>query len=120
MNDLLEDLEKAVNQAFDTMFEVSDQVADRVDGVLNQALDELDRVVEPWATTMGASFMTWLEEVSAPITHVVDPLVQDHPKCVGCRHYHGQTYGQSMLVCGMHPFGPEAELEKCPDWQSIF
>lgn len=35
--------------------------------------------------------------------------------CRGCRHYHGQTYGGTLLVCGMHPFGVEEDA--CPDWQ---
>jgi hypothetical protein len=36
--------------------------------------------------------------------------------CQGCQHYHGQTYGGTLLVCGMHPYGSEEEY--CPDWQS--
>lgn len=35
--------------------------------------------------------------------------------CQGCCHYHGQTYGGELLVCGMHPYGVEGE--HCPDWQ---
>lgn len=35
--------------------------------------------------------------------------------CRGCCHYHGQTYGGTRLVCGMHPYGVEEET--CPDWQ---
>lgn len=36
--------------------------------------------------------------------------------CVGCRHYHGQSYGGTLLVCAMHPDGPESD--QCPDWSN--
>lgn len=41
--------------------------------------------------------------------------------CSGCRHYHGQAYGQirsrrTRLICGFHPYGPLEEVS-CPDWQ---
>jgi hypothetical protein len=41
--------------------------------------------------------------------------------CIGCGHYHGQTYGQGQqtrvrLVCGFHPYGWTAG-GGCPDWQ---
>ncbi|MBF2077137.1 MAG: hypothetical protein IGR76_01090 [Synechococcales cyanobacterium T60_A2020_003] len=36
--------------------------------------------------------------------------------CQGCRHYHGRSYGGTMLICGMHPYGVEEET--CGDWES--
>ncbi|HHP7229713.1 MAG TPA: hypothetical protein ACFCUY_02510 [Xenococcaceae cyanobacterium] len=41
--------------------------------------------------------------------------------CVGCIHYHGKAYGQTLatrnvLICGFHPYGWSASIA-CPDWQ---
>jgi hypothetical protein len=42
--------------------------------------------------------------------------------CMGCCHYHGQSYGhiqaqRTQLICGMHPLGWREDMP-CPDWQS--
>lgn len=50
-----------------------------------------------------------------PVTYV-PPSATQNPACIGCQHYHGQTYGNNLLVCGMHPYGWEGE--NCPDWES--
>jgi hypothetical protein len=34
--------------------------------------------------------------------------------CAGCRYYHGDSYGDHALVCGIHPYGWEGEW--CPDF----
>lgn len=36
-------------------------------------------------------------------------------KCQGCQNYHGQTYGGSRLVCGIHPEGYD-KGKTCPDF----
>ncbi|MGL5034299.1 MAG: hypothetical protein ACRC6M_10930 [Microcystaceae cyanobacterium] len=38
-----------------------------------------------------------------------------HPTCIGCQHYHGRVYNNSILVCGMHPYG--ADTSHCADWE---
>lgn len=38
--------------------------------------------------------------------------------CPTCRHYDGKTYGGNLLVCGMHPYGPQVEGD-CDDWQGV-
>lgn len=41
----------------------------------------------------------------------------DHqPACIGCRNYHGTTFGGNLLVCGFHPYG--CQTETCPDWEA--
>lgn len=42
-------------------------------------------------------------------------IMSDNPACVGCAHYHGQFYGNNLLVCAMHPYGWDDQF--CPDWQ---
>ncbi len=84
-----------------------EQLGNRVDGALDGSLVFFDEQIAPW-----------LGETTAPLTHTVNPWLQNHPTCVGCRNYHGAAYGEEMLVCGMHPYGPEAET--CPDWESVW
>jgi len=35
--------------------------------------------------------------------------------CDGCINYHGKTYGDSKLVCAMHPAG--VDDDRCGDWE---
>lgn len=83
------------------------EINDQLDAALDASVDFLSEQVTPW-----------LEKVTAPIVNTVNPLIQDHPICVGCRNYHGADYGNEMLVCGMHPYGPEDE--SCADWESVW
>ncbi len=46
----------------------------------------------------------------------VEPSPTHHSTCIGCRHYHGHVYGGNLLVCGMHPYGCDADT--CPDWEA--
>ncbi len=51
-----------------------------------------------------------------------DQLESSRPQpCIGCVHYHGKYYGQTLatrtiLVCGFHPYGWSQSVF-CPDWQ---
>lgn len=83
------------------------QINDQVDAALDAGVDFLNQQITPW-----------IEKVTAPIVNTVNPILQDHPTCVGCRNYHGTGYGNEMLVCGMHPYGPDDE--SCPDWESVW
>ena len=44
------------------------------------------------------------------------PSLENHPACIGCRHYHGKAYNGNLLVCAIHPYGYEDTT--CPDWES--
>ncbi len=57
-----------------------------------------------------------IEDVASPLHQTFQPLINQHPACVGCQHYHGQVYGDTLLVCGMHPYGWEGET--CPDHEA--
>jgi len=37
--------------------------------------------------------------------------------CIGCKYYHGSSYGGVHLICAVHPDGWEGA--KCPDWQGF-
>ncbi len=102
----------------DSFLEASEEVVEQVQTVfvveLEQRLGDLiDPILEAY---LGIELA--VEETAQPMIHTVEPFLNDRPTCVGCRHYHGQTYGGTMLVCGMHPYGWESD--KCPDWQSTW
>ena len=80
--------------------------------------DEFTAAIAPVVTPLVESLETWFEAVATPVAQTVDPLVNDHLPCVGCRHYYGQAHGGQMLVCGMYPYGPEED--KCPDWRGTW
>ncbi|MGB3765441.1 MAG: hypothetical protein WA947_02690 [Phormidesmis sp.] len=83
------------------------QINDQVDAALDAGIDFISQQITPW-----------IEKATAPIVNTVNPIIQDHPTCVGCRNYHGADYGNGMLFCGMHPYGPDDET--CPDWESFW
>ena len=102
----------------DSFLEASEEVVEQVQTVfvveLEQRLGDLiDPILEAY---LGIELA--VEETAQPMIHTVEPFLNDRLTCVGCRHYHGQTYGGTMLVCGMHPYGWESD--KCPDWQSTW
>ncbi len=109
---------KDVGEMVDAFVDVSAEIAEQVQTVfateLEQRLGELvDPILEAY---LGIELA--VEETAQPVIHTVEPFLNDRPACVGCRHYHGQVYGGTMLVCGMHPYG--WETDKCPDWQSTW
>jgi hypothetical protein len=118
LNTAATEAEQWLSVTLDTVIATSETVTEALEDSLDQALDELDQVIEPWASTAASGLTGWLEEVLAPVNQVVDPWIQDHPRCMGCRNYHGQTYGDQTLICAIHPYGPEASLDQCPDWES--
>jgi hypothetical protein len=89
-----------------------------VEAQLDEVADQLDQVLGPVLIEFTAGLDQWFEEVAAPLNQTVDPILQDHPTCVGCRNYYGQAHGGNMLVCAMHPFGPEDP--QCADWESVW
>jgi ABC-type transporter Mla subunit MlaD len=105
---IVDELSRSVEPLEISLDEQIDEVADQINQVLGPVLVEF---------TVGLD--QWFEEVAAPLNNTVDPLLQNHPACVGCRNYYGQAHGGNMLVCAMHPFGPE-DVNQCSDWESVW
>jgi hypothetical protein len=127
-----------------TFVETADQIADELEKQLRPTLDrwaeDFQNSVEPLESTLDreterlseelTEFLTpivvplsdalesWLEAIAAPLNSHIDPMVNEHPTCIGCKHYYGQSHGGHMLVCAMYPYGPEQE--QCPDWESVW
>lgn len=130
MNDLPKDLQEFFEQVvlqseqlIDTSTEILDQTFTKVEQGLEDYLEPivvemekgLDDLLDPILVDIVA-FEHTLEELASPLTQRLYPLFDQQPACVGCRHYHGKTYGETFLVCGMHPYG--APSSSCPDWES--
>ncbi len=100
-----------VIEATDEWFEeLETAIAPDLDQAINEMLDPLLELL--WGLEEQ------VEDSAHPLVNTVEPMLNNHPACVGCRHYHGQSYNDVMLVCGMHPYGWEGE--QCPDWESFW
>jgi hypothetical protein len=114
----LEGVAKEMNEATDALIEVSEAIAEQLHQVMGPSLDQLDEQMSEWMEPF-AIVLTRVDavllEAAQPVTQTVEPLLNQHPHCVGCRNYHGQMYGGEMLVCAMHPYGVAEGVEECPD-----
>lgn len=125
-SELLEEVAKEAaretERAADQLIEASSSVIDEVDRVIGPAVrswsDQLDDSLEAGFLYVDQHLTPWIAEVAMPVTHTVNPWLQNHQTCVGCRNYHGTAYGDEMMVCAMHPYGPETD--SCRDWESIW
>lgn len=118
MEQFFTDVAKGMDEVLDVCIEVSEAAIDQIN---DSFLVEFEQQVSHWVDPILEAYLGFevaVGDAAQPIVHTVDPLMNNHPACVGCRHYHGQMYGDNMLVCGMHPYGWESE--KCPDWQSTW
>ncbi len=112
------DVAKDIGEVVDAFLDASEAMAEQVQTVLSTEVEQrLEELIDPILEAyLGIELV--VEETAQPMIHTVEPFLNDRPACVGCRHYHGQVYGGTMLVCGMHPYGWESD--KCPDWQSTW
>ncbi len=122
LGDFAKEADQRFDQIVDQWSEASQETFQDLQEALDPALTEMNAQID---STLDASIAfvdqqltPWIEETTAPISCTVNPWLQNHPTCIGCKNYHGMTYGDSMLVCGMHPYGPEDST--CADWQSVW
>ncbi|KPQ38468.1 MAG: hypothetical protein ACLFM4_09330 [Phormidium sp.] len=96
---------------------------------LDEVSQDLDRTLDEWLEGLDALFAedySWdgnlreSEQDSDPFVQItyVEPSKSQNPACINCRHYHGHQYGDTLFVCGMHPYGWDGE--DCPDWENVF
>jgi hypothetical protein len=133
-------LNAVAEQAETVLFDWSEEVASNLEHLANAAeqaeetmVEHLDKAISPWLEQYVQPLLDvspeWdielehtIEAVVQPWRQTIEPSLNQHPICTGCQHYHGTAYGDQMLVCGMHPYGPSADqtecLDKAPiDWQ---
>ena len=107
-------IEETVDELDQAVFMLMEPVME-FDQALSAALDPM---IEPLMAPMFELFMeldhAW-DETTRPLNQTVSPILHQHPTCVGCCHYYGETHGGNLLVCAMHPYGVEDST--CPDWE---
>lgn len=112
--EIVEEVGSAVDSWVDTSESWIEQFHLSLETEFEQRLNEFfDPILEAFL-----GFEVTFEETAHPLIHTVEPILNEHTACVGCRHYHGQVYGDNLLICGMHPYGWEEE--QCPDWESTW
>lgn len=126
---LFEEISREISETTDTLVQLSEEVAEDVGSTLAQIdqtiapkLDQLDEQIGQWLdpvlqTLFGIT--ATLDRAVEPVTHTVEPWLNQHPVCVGCRNYHGQSYNGNPLVCAMHPYGVEEGVETCADKELV-
>lgn len=107
-----------INDVTAEVVEFSDEMTEQLNQAIAPALEQLDLRLEEWSQPLlylMDQADDLLLEATTPFDRTIEPLVNQHPVCVGCRHYHGKTYGDTMLVCAMHPYGVDKDQDTCPD-----
>ncbi|NJN37811.1 MAG: hypothetical protein HC790_02310 [Acaryochloridaceae cyanobacterium CSU_3_4] len=115
MNGLPNDIQKMLAHAAVQTEQFLDEVTDALDQTLIEVEQSLDDLFSPLVADLWA-FEHTVEELAYPLSQRINPLLDQQPACIGCHHYHGKTYGDSFLVCAMHPYG--SSMSSCPDWES--
>jgi hypothetical protein len=117
-----QEIGKGVGETVDAFIEFTDELADEVERAVSPGLNQIDRHIDEWIDPILYAFAgleSSIDQAVEPVTHTVEPMLNQHPVCVGCRHYHGQAYNGVMFVCAMHPYGIVDGSETCPDKESI-
>jgi hypothetical protein len=116
---IFETIESVTNMVDEFFIEVTEMVETFADEVQNTIGVELDQYLEDMFAPIAeiyAELEEIVNEADPTFTYPIEPMVEQHPACVGCRNYHGQIYNGNLFVCAMHPYG--WETESCPDWES--
>lgn len=115
VEDFLIEVSKEVTEVVNTFVEISEEITTQVQNAFTSELDQyVTELVNP-VLEAYFGFEEIVGEATQPVMRTVEPLLNRHPVCVGCRHYHGQMYGENLLICGMHPYGMDEGVEVCAD-----
>ncbi|HHP7230403.1 MAG TPA: hypothetical protein ACFCUY_06045 [Xenococcaceae cyanobacterium] len=116
------DISSAMELWAEEMGKTFDDFTQEVEAVV---VTEVDRLIDDLIDIVGESDVEYDSDFWEDIDHFVElefmdvtiskPSSENHPACIGCRHYHGKTYNGNLLVCAMHPYG--CEDSTCPDWE---
>lgn len=113
------DMALDVTEALNGIVEFSEEVSSHLNSALVDEVEQsitvlVSPILEAYFGIGGA-----IEDITQPVTQTVEPMLKQHPVCAGCRHFHGQYYGETMLVCAMHPYGAGEGAETCADKEAV-
>jgi hypothetical protein len=125
LNEVLETVSEEVEKFFGDVTEAIDAIALLSEEVANQFLSNMTTEIDLFLHELVQPVLDIYTDIEQPatfesewpLTDLIQPSVQQYPACIGCRHFHGQSYGGNLLVCGMHPYGWDGE--NCPDWEDF-
>ncbi len=109
--EVAQDMTEVVN----TVVAISEEISTQLQAIFADEVEQY--VTEIVSPVLEAYFGLGggVEESTPMMHHGIEPFLKHHAACSGCRHFHGQVYGGTMLVCGMHPYGMEEGVEICAD-----
>ena len=113
---------REISEFTDTLLEFSEEIADELEQSIVPKLDQIDHHMAEWLDPVLQAILgveTTIDRAVEPVTHTVEPWLNQHSVCIGCRHYHGQMYGGNLLICAMHPYGVDEGVETCPDKELV-
>lgn len=117
-----QDMSRDMNEAAEALLDFSEELADQIEAAVSPGLDQFDQQIGEWMEPVLQAilgFESSIDRAVEPVTHTVEPWLNQHPVCIGCRHYHGQSYGGNLLVCAMHPYGIVDGADSCPDKEAF-
>ncbi len=107
---IIDAVNSEAEQFFDGIVEIVEEIVTEVDLLMTEAVEPILELCLGLESVVG--------EAAQPIVQTVQPILEEHPACVGCRYYYGQIHGGNLLVCAMHPYGWDSA--PCPDWQTTW
>ena len=127
MEALVDEISRDAMGALDRFVELSDNFVEEVTNTILHEFETPSPLVMPLVTPITNFLDRDLEELlNSLLGPFIDSSMEDfnspnssmpqaHALCENCENYHGQSYGGTPLVCGMHPYGPDLTQTECGD-----
>ena len=119
-NDVSSTMDFLVEEVGKTLENFTQEVEEIVVGEIERCVEELIDII--YESDLEENGIYWDEMGNFVESEFMDintykPTLENHPACIGCRHYHGKAYNGNLLVCAMHPYG--CEDTSCIDWEQV-
>ncbi|MDJ0651187.1 MAG: hypothetical protein QNJ60_21040 [Xenococcaceae cyanobacterium MO_188.B19] len=116
--DLSSTMEFLAEEVGKTLGNLTQEVEEIVVGEIERCVEDMLDVI--YDSDLEENGIPWDEMGNFVESEFMDintykPSPENHPACIGCRHYHGKAYNGNLLVCAMHPYG--CEDSSCIDWE---
>ncbi len=116
---LVDEISRDAMGALDRFVELSDDFMDDLTATTRRELETptpianfLDRDLEEFLNSLLRPFIDLSIE---DVNYSNSSMPKAHVLCEKCENYHGQSYGGTQLVCGIHPYGPDVTQTECGD-----